>query len=146
MRPLLPIASGYNILQKSIWKVGQVSMDRLPIRAQVSVFYDPHTKDLGPFPGKNKVKQNNHSHRAHVSLLFSGSEDLVTTHLSLSSVASFSWVWWHYGVTPMTFTTVRMVRTAGYRPFNIGSKLWVRILFTYRRSPGWNLWASSDMG
>ena len=105
----------------------------------------PIPRILGLSQGKiKKVKQNNYSHRTHVSLLFSGPE--VCWQPICLSLASFSWVWWLYGVTPMTFTTVRMVRTAGYGPFNTGSKLWVGILFTYRRSSGRNLWASSDMG
>lgn len=45
-----------------------------------------------------KVKWDNHSRRARVSLSLRP-EDLVLTHLSWCSVASFSWTWWVHGVT-----------------------------------------------
>lgn len=44
-----------------------------------------------------------------MSLIFTGLEVLVTIHLLLSLVVSFSWVWWVHKVTPVTFIDVGVV-------------------------------------
>lgn len=90
---------------------------------------------------RQKKKSDNHKHRAHVTLMFRESNDLVTTHLS-SSVASFSWVWQTHGVTLVIFTAVGLGRTTGYGLFHIGSR--VGFLFTHTNLLGKNLWLSSD--
>lgn len=86
-----------------------------------------------------ETKKKNYSHKVQVSSIFSESEDLAMTHLSLSSVASFIWVWWIHRVTPATFTDVELVRTAGHGTFYFGSRFQIWILFTRIRSPAWNL-------
>lgn len=68
-------------------------MDRLPLRAQVSVFYDPHTKDLGPFPGKDKeskTEQLQSQNPCQSSLQWA--RGLVTTHLSFCSLLQLGMV------------------------------------------------------
>lgn len=73
---------------------------------------------------KERKRQNRTTMILGPLSVFRGLEDLVTTHLSLFSVASFSWIWCIHGVT---FIAVP-----------------VQILFTHMRSPGWNLQAGSD--
>ena len=49
-------------------------------------------------------------------------KDLAKTHISLSSVAPFPWVWRTHRVTLVTPTAVGVVRTTGYGTFHLGSK------------------------
>lgn len=49
-------------------------------------------------------------------------KDLAKTHISLSSVTPFTWVWWTHRVTLATPTAVGVVRTTGYRTFHLGSR------------------------
>lgn len=56
--------------------------------------------------------------------IFRKSEDIMKSHLSLSSVASFSWPWWIHWIALM-MSSVGVVRTTGYWPFHIVYRLWV---------------------
>lgn len=61
-------------------------------------------------------------------------------HLLLSSIASFSWVWWIHEVT-LASDFMGMLQTMKYGLFYIVSEF-----YAHMRSLGWYLWTVSDMG
>lgn len=95
LQPVLLVASGCHVLQKPTQKVVDLSVyvDWLSALQFRSFFVSPHKVlalgDLKDFPEGHKGEKNRTiSLGTRASLIFTGLEDMVTAHPSLSFVAS----------------------------------------------------------